>query len=85
MMDTSEPGGLYKDQVYLEGAINILKERNSIDFVGLYSGKLNLDDFKRPEIYKRIKKENLILPRFLDDMGVYMRTLNIIAKTNFID
>ena len=27
MIDTSEPGGLYKDQVYLEGAINILRER----------------------------------------------------------
>ena len=27
LMDTSEPGGLYKDQVYLEGAVMILSER----------------------------------------------------------
>ena len=26
--DTGEPGGLYKDQVYLEGAIQILRERS---------------------------------------------------------
>ena len=85
MIDTSEHGGLYKDQVYLEGAINILKERNQIDFVGLYSGKLSLEDLKRPEIYKRIKKEDLILPRFMDDMEEYMKGLNLMAKTNFID
>ena len=85
MIDTSEHGGLYKDQVYLEGAINILKERHSIDFVGLYAGKLSLEDFKRPEIYKRIKKELIMIPRFMDDMGEYMKALNLIAKTNFID
>lgn len=52
MTDTSLPGGLYKDQVYLEGAVNILRERHSIDFRSLYAGKISLDDLKRPFIQK---------------------------------
>ena len=84
MVDTGEPGGLYKDQVYLEGAINILKERRTIDFVGLFCGKLSLEDLKRPAIEKRLKKENILLPRFMDDMDDYMKALDVIAKTNFI-
>jgi hypothetical protein len=32
MQDTGENGGLYKDQVYLEGAVKILRERKIIDF-----------------------------------------------------
>jgi hypothetical protein len=64
--DTGEPGGLYKDQVYLEGAIQILRERTNIDFLGLYCGKLSLEDLKRPMIEKRIKKDcGLILPTFM--------------------
>jgi hypothetical protein len=33
--DTSIPGGLYKDQVYLEGAYKILKDRRNINFHAL--------------------------------------------------
>jgi hypothetical protein len=50
--DTGEPGGYYKDQVYLEGAVKILKERKNIDFKQLYTGKLALEDLKRPFIQK---------------------------------
>lgn len=32
LIDTAEPGGLYKDQVYLEGAVAILAERHTLDF-----------------------------------------------------
>jgi hypothetical protein len=86
MTDTGEPGGLYKDQVYLEGAIPILRERASIDFIALYCGKLSLEDLKRPQIEKRIKKDNgLIFPSFMTNMEEYNKTLDIIAKQNFID
>jgi len=44
LADTSQPGGLYKDQVYLEGALRLLKERKNIDWHGFYSAKLNLED-----------------------------------------
>jgi hypothetical protein len=83
--DTQEPGGLYKDQVYLEGAINLLKERKTLDFEGFYCGKLSLEDLKKPFIAKRLKKENLLLPPFmLNNMDEYMKALDYIAKTNHI-
>lgn len=52
LSDTSQPGGLYKDQVYLEGACKILKNRKEINFKQLYCGKLNIEDLKRPKLLK---------------------------------
>jgi hypothetical protein len=40
MANTQEPGGYYKDQSYLIGAIEILRERKQIDFRKIYYGKL---------------------------------------------
>ena len=37
--------GMYKDQVYLKGAVEILVNRNNIDFVNLYAGKICLRDY----------------------------------------
>lgn len=50
VVDTSEPGGLYKDQCYLVGAVHFLQERKTIDIESLYCGKLDLEDLKRPKI-----------------------------------
>ena len=44
LINTSESGGFYKDQVYLKGAIAILRNRKLINFEGLYCGKLSLND-----------------------------------------
>ena len=44
MIETSEPGGLYKDQCYLEGAVLFLQNRESIDIIGLFTGKISLED-----------------------------------------
>ncbi len=52
LADTSLPGGLYKDQVYLEGAIKVLKNRRDVNFRVLYAGKLNLEDLKRPKFIR---------------------------------
>lgn len=38
---------MFKDQIYLMGAYEILKNRHRIDFVELYSGKINLQDLFR--------------------------------------
>lgn len=43
---------MYKDQVYLDGAIKLLKNRKDINFKTLYCGKLNLEDLKRPKLLK---------------------------------
>ena len=60
MTDTSQPGGMYKDQVstiftlqvYLEGSIKILRNRKQIDFVALHCGRMTVDDSLRPFIKK---------------------------------
>ena len=44
MIDTGEPGGLYKDQCYLEGAVNFLESRKEIDIYSLFCGKISLED-----------------------------------------
>ena len=85
LTDTSEVGGLYKDQVYLEGAINILKERKNIDFVGLYTGKLSLEDLGRSVIEKRLKTENILLPPFMESLSQYKAALDEIARWNHVD
>jgi hypothetical protein len=85
LIDTSLPGGLYKDQAYLEGAVKILRERNQLDFRGLYAGKLALEDFKRPFIQKKCRLEKIKLPVFMKDMKQYRKALEIIAKYNFIE
>ena len=45
--DTSRASGFYKDQVYLIGAIEILKSREQINFYDFYRGKLSLVDYFR--------------------------------------
>ena len=83
--DTSHPGGFYKDQAYLIGASQILENRHEIDFNKLYWGKIALDDLNRPEIDRIVNSENLMLPRFMEDMGAYRFALGVIANTNNID
>ena len=84
LQDTSQPGGLYKDQVYLEGAVAILRERKTLDFEGLYCGKLSLEDLKKPFIERRLKKENIMMPSFMKNMDEYLKALDYAAKVNHI-
>jgi len=42
LTDTSQKGGLYKDQVYLEGAVKILSQRKHLNFKALLCGKISL-------------------------------------------
>lgn len=82
--DTTVPGGLYKDQAYLEGAMKILHERKNLDFYALYSGKINVEDLSRPFMLKIIRMEELYMPTFFSDMKRYHKALDIIAKANFV-
>ena len=34
---------------------------------------------------KKLKKENLVLPKFVEDPAEYIKALDVIAKDNFID
>ena len=85
MEDTSQKGGMYKDTFYFEGAVRILKQRKEIDFKLLHCGKIGIDDFQRPFINKRIKPEKCIMPCFMKNYETYLKGLDIIAETNFVD
>lgn len=85
LTDTSIPGGLYKDQVYLEGAFKILKDRKNINFMALISGKISLDDLNRPFLMKILKFDNLYIPPFMRDMKKFMKGLDRLAKINFVE
>ena len=50
--DTTKPGGIfshyigmYKDQIYFMGAINILRNRHKINFHELHCGKISVEDY----------------------------------------
>ena len=65
--DTSQPGGLYKDQVYLEGALKLLENRKTIDWQVFYSAKINVEDLSRKKILKDLKRgKGIVLPKFVD-------------------
>lgn len=92
LSDTSKPGGLYKDQVYLEGAIKLIRARNEIDWQAFYSAKTNIEDLKRQRIMKNLKTpssdEGIVMPKFVKDkeaIEYYIRCLDVIARDNFID
>ena len=46
---------MFKDQVYLKGAYELLVKRKDLDFRKLYCGKLSLKD------YYKMKKKHLIV------------------------
>lgn len=83
--DTSKLGGCYKDQVYLSGAIKILKKRREIDFEELYIGKLSLDDYFRKDVKEKMVKTGIVLPVFLKNKEEYMAALDCIARVNGLD
>jgi len=85
LTDTSQAGGLYKDQVYLEGAVKVLQRRKTLNFKALLCGKLSLFDYDREDIHSMLNYEGQLLPPFMAEMDEYMRCLDEIAKTNHID
>lgn len=76
-------GAFTKDQIYLIGAIKILKKRKKIDFRELYSGKIAIEDLNRLKEMSLIDKDSLYLPKFIsEDFQGYMNSLSEIAKVN---
>jgi len=48
-------------------------------------GKISIEEARRPEIERRLKKDAILEPAFMQDFSKYLKALDIIAKTNFID
>ena len=60
----------------------MLKNRHKINFIGLHSGKITVKDSIR--LADKINF-NIKLPKFLDNMNIYMKNLERIAKTNLLE
>ena len=79
-MKTEKPGAYYKDQNYLIGAINILKDRSNIDFEKCFYSKLSYEEGKNIE--------KGVLPPFMDTeekKKTYAKKIEAIALCNFVD
>jgi hypothetical protein len=59
LRDTSIPGAFGKDRAYLEGAILILQQRNSLDFRILHAGKVSLEDYEEVRRHAPPLRDNL--------------------------
>ena len=75
-------GCFCKDQVYLIGALQLLKHRHSIDFSALYLGKLAWEDVDRLKPLAR--KSKVIVPAFLRSEENYLSKLDAILRVNRI-
>ncbi|XP_045421102.1 uncharacterized protein KIAA0895 homolog isoform X1 [Lemur catta] len=79
--DTSRPGCFSKDQVYLDGILQILRYRDTIDFHLLTAlGKVSYEDVDRLKGLAVI--ENMRVPHFLQDYSRYMEHLQKIMEVN---
>ena len=84
MTDTSKKGGLYKDMVYLQGAVRILMRRKTLDFPRLMCGKISLDDYDNKKLMKQTNILGVLIPPFMHNMDEYRHCLDVIAATNHI-
>ncbi|XP_023606801.1 uncharacterized protein KIAA0895 homolog isoform X1 [Myotis lucifugus] len=79
--DTAQPGCFSKDQVYLDGILQLLRHRDSIDFPLLTAlGKVSYEDVDR--LKGLGVTENMRVPQFLLDRERYMEHLEKIMEVN---
>ncbi|XP_048195424.1 uncharacterized protein KIAA0895 homolog isoform X2 [Perognathus longimembris pacificus] len=79
--DTSQPGCFSKDQVYLDGTLQILRNRRSIDFYLLTAlGKVSYEDVDR--LSGLAVTDKMRVPHFLQDHSRYMEHLEKIMEVN---
>nr|XP_022344544.1 uncharacterized protein KIAA0895-like [Crassostrea virginica]XP_022344545.1 uncharacterized protein KIAA0895-like [Crassostrea virginica] len=79
--DTSRPGAFCKDQVYLDGALQLLKHRRHIDFQMLIRlGKIAWQDIDAIQSYADLQDTQI--PFFMEDMTAYRKHLDRIAEAN---
>ena len=77
------PGSFCKDQVYLEGLLQLLKRRRILDFHLLVRlGKVSFEDVDRESVTEIAQLSNTRIPWFMEDLTVYHRQLDHIAHTN---
>jgi hypothetical protein len=83
-------GGWGKDQAYFEGCVKFLQEleRGGSVFGHIYSGRLSVEDFARPNIQRMIGRyagsRSTVLPKFASSMPEYLSALRQIGEVNEI-
>ena len=84
--DTGAPGGYYKDQANLRGAVRLLAARREIDFTLLHCVRVSIEDFPRatPAAWRACAAGRVLLPRFVSEADAYRRELDEIAAANGI-
>ncbi|KAK2829971.1 hypothetical protein Q5P01_017902 [Channa striata] len=66
--DTAQPGCFSKDQVYLDGILKILRDRDKINFPLLMAlGKVSFEDVDRLKAVAQL--ENIRIPHFMQDQA----------------
>ncbi|XP_067409037.1 microtubule-associated tyrosine carboxypeptidase 1 [Emydura macquarii macquarii] len=79
--DTSQPGCFSKDQVYLDGILQILRHRQTIDFRLLAAlGKVSYEDVNHLKKFGVLEKARI--PHFMQDLERYRQQLDHIIATN---
>ena len=74
-------GAFCKDQVYLDGALQLLKRRRCLDFHLLVRlGKVAHGDIER--LVDHCQLDGTRIPSFMNDLTVYRKQLNHIAECN---
>lgn len=81
LVDTSASKSFCRDQLYLVGAIMLLKQRRTVDLRALHCGRICIDE---PATFPSVEERPYTLPPFLEDMEAYRASLDVIAKANFV-
>ncbi|KAL4232574.1 hypothetical protein ACF0H5_007264 [Mactra antiquata] len=80
LLNPNDIGGYGKDQCYFEGAVDILRNVDTIDFKVLMSGKICFDEIQR---VKKLARLNCIqVPAFMRNQEKYKKQLKQIAHMN---
>ncbi|XP_061193551.1 uncharacterized protein LOC133201768 isoform X1 [Saccostrea echinata] len=80
LIDPNDLGGYGKDQCYFEGAVEILRNIDNIDFQVLMCGKMCVDEVSR---CKRLARQDCLrMPAFMKNETKYKKNLKAIANLN---
>lgn len=67
----------------MEGALQLLKRRKSLDFQLLFRlGKVSFEDVGRRDVIDKAQLKQTRIPWFMEDMTLYRKQLDRIAYTN---
>ena len=68
---------------YITGALNLLRNVETIDWPTLYCGEICMDEVQR--VYRIARRDIISLPSFLNDVDKYRKQLRQIAVINGLD